>query len=131
MSLKTLVPDAHICIHTATICQRPSLVAQLVKNCLPKRLGFDPWVGKITWRKKWQPTPDYYLENSLYRRAWQATVNGATKSQTQLSCELSLSLSHTHTHTHMHIPSILLGTWDQKVSKFPYGLCLHWAKTSK
>ena len=19
--------------------------------------GFDPWVGKITWRRKWQPTP--------------------------------------------------------------------------
>ena len=21
------------------------------------RPGFDPWVGKIPWRKKWQPTP--------------------------------------------------------------------------
>jgi len=21
------------------------------------RAGFDPWVGKITWRRKWQPTP--------------------------------------------------------------------------
>ena len=20
-------------------------------------LGFDPWVGKIPWRRKWQPTP--------------------------------------------------------------------------
>ena len=19
--------------------------------------GFDPWVGKIPWRRKWQPTP--------------------------------------------------------------------------
>ena len=19
--------------------------------------GFDPWVGKISWRRKWQPTP--------------------------------------------------------------------------
>ena len=26
--------------------------------CLPcKRLGFGPWVGKIPWRRKWQPTP--------------------------------------------------------------------------
>ena len=23
----------------------------------PKRHGFNVWVGKITWRKKWQPTP--------------------------------------------------------------------------
>ena len=22
-----------------------------------KRCGFDPWVGKIPWRKAWQPTP--------------------------------------------------------------------------
>ena len=22
-----------------------------------KKCGFDPWVGKIPWRKKWQPTP--------------------------------------------------------------------------
>ena len=22
-----------------------------------RRLGFSPWVGKITWRNKWQPTP--------------------------------------------------------------------------
>ena len=22
-----------------------------------KRPGFDPWVGKIPWRRKWQPTP--------------------------------------------------------------------------
>ena len=22
-----------------------------------KRLGFDPWVGELPWRRKWQPTP--------------------------------------------------------------------------
>ena len=35
-----------------------SLVAQMVKN-LPAvwETGFDPWVGKIPWRGKWQPTP--------------------------------------------------------------------------
>ena len=22
-----------------------------------RRLGFDPWVGKSPWRRKWQPTP--------------------------------------------------------------------------
>ena len=22
-----------------------------------KRLGFDPWVGKIPWRREWLPTP--------------------------------------------------------------------------
>ena len=25
--------------------------------CQYRRLRFDPWVGKILWRRKWQPTP--------------------------------------------------------------------------
>ena len=24
-----------------------------------KRHGFDPWVGKIPWRRAWQPTPAF------------------------------------------------------------------------
>ena len=31
------------------------LVAQMVKICQQYR--FDPWVKKITWRRKWPPTP--------------------------------------------------------------------------
>ena len=36
-------------------------MAQRLK-CLPgilecRRPGFDPWVRKIPWRRKWQPTP--------------------------------------------------------------------------
>jgi len=26
-------------------------------SCQCRRHGFDPWVWKIPWRKKWQPTP--------------------------------------------------------------------------
>ena len=34
------------------------MVAQTVSVCLPcERPGFDLWVGKIPWRRKWQPTP--------------------------------------------------------------------------
>ena len=38
-----------------------SLVAQLVKN-LPQRgrPGFDPWVGKIPWRRERLPTPIFW-----------------------------------------------------------------------
>ena len=36
-----------------------SLVAQMVKRvCLQcRRPGFNSWVGKIPWRRAWQPTP--------------------------------------------------------------------------
>ena len=37
---------------------RASLVAQMVKN-LPatQRPGFNPWIGKIPWKREWLPTP--------------------------------------------------------------------------
>ena len=35
-----------------------SLVAQTVKVCLQcRRPRFDPWIRKIPWGRKWQPTP--------------------------------------------------------------------------
>ena len=37
-----------------------SLVAQMVKNLLQcGRSEFDPWVGKIPWRRRWQPTLEF------------------------------------------------------------------------
>ena len=33
------------------------MVKNLPANAGDKRCGFDPWVGKIPWRRKWQPTP--------------------------------------------------------------------------
>ena len=27
-----------------------------------RRLRFDPWFGKVPWRRKWQPTPVLLLE---------------------------------------------------------------------
>ena len=37
---------------------RASLVAQWWRILLPSRkCGFDPWIRKIPWRRKWQPTP--------------------------------------------------------------------------
>ena len=42
-----------------------SLLAQMVKS-LPSNLRreFDPWVLKISWRRKWQPTPVFLLGKS-------------------------------------------------------------------
>ena len=37
---------------------RASLVAQTVKNMpIMQDTQFDSWVGKIPWRREWQPTP--------------------------------------------------------------------------
>ena len=31
--------------------------------------GFDPWIGKILWRKAWQPTPVFLPEESHGQRS--------------------------------------------------------------
>ena len=47
-----------------------------------KRCGFDPWVGKILWRRAWQPTTVFLPEKFHGQRAWWATVHKGTNSQT-------------------------------------------------
>ena len=46
------------------------MVVQLVKN-LPavQRPMFDPWGGKIPWRRKWKPTPVFLPEKSYGERS--------------------------------------------------------------
>ena len=44
-----------------------------------RRPGFDPWVRKIPWRRKWQPTPVSCLENPMDRGGWQATAHGVRR----------------------------------------------------
>ena len=48
-----------------------SQVAPVVKNPPANAgdVGFDPWVGKIPWRRKWQPTPGFLPGASHGRRS--------------------------------------------------------------
>ncbi len=51
----------------------------------PKRCRFDPWVGKIPWRRKWQPTPVLLPGES---HGWRSLVGYSprvAKSRTRLS----------------------------------------------
>jgi len=49
--------------------------------CQCKRHGFDSWVRKIPWRRKWHPTPIFLPGQSMDRGDWRAIVNGVAKSQ--------------------------------------------------
>ena len=47
-----------------------SVVKNLPANAgYAKRLGFDPWIGKIPWRRKWQPTPIFLPRKSHRQRS--------------------------------------------------------------
>ena len=49
-------------------------------TCQCRRHRFDPWVGKIPWKKNWQPTPVFLPGKSHGQRgAWWAIVQGIAK----------------------------------------------------
>ena len=51
-----LLAPSFIHLHSVRTWATPTLI--LFCNCLQyRRPRFDPWVGKIPWRKKWQLTP--------------------------------------------------------------------------
>ena len=57
-----------------------SLVVQWFKKkyitCPCRRHRFNPWVGKIPWRKQWQPLQYPCLGNPMNGGAWQAMSGG-------------------------------------------------------
>ena len=57
-----------------------SLVAKNVKN-LPvmQETGFDPWVGKIPWRRAWEPTLVFLLGESHGQKSLVGYSPGVTK----------------------------------------------------
>ena len=68
------------------ICKWASLVAQLIKN-LPAmwRPGFESWVGKIPWRRKWQSIPVFLPQESHGQRSLAGYSPWGHKSRAQLS----------------------------------------------
>ena len=60
----------------------PRWLSAKASACRCRRPGFDPWIGKIPWRRTWQPTPVFLPgESHGQRGAWWATVHGVAKSR--------------------------------------------------
>ena len=57
-------------------------------------LRLDPWVGRITWKRKWQPAPVLLPEKFHGQRSPEGYSPWGCK-------ELDMT-EHTHTHTHTH-----------------------------
>ena len=92
----------------------------VVKNRRHKRRRYDPWVGKIPWRRKWQPISvslpgKFYEQRSLvgYNLWGPIPKNGTRQS------------IHTHTHAHTHTVHSALKSLFQLpffITPFPFPL---------
>ena len=69
-------------------------------SCLQsRRAGFDPWVGKILWRRKWQPTPVLLPGKS---HGWRSVVGYSPWGRKQ-----------SDTTERLHLPGATRAAWGQ------------------
>ena len=54
-------------------------VVLVVKNLLTNAGGFNPWAGKMPWRRNGNAFQYSCLENSMDKGAWWATVHGVVR----------------------------------------------------
>ena len=92
--------------HDGSVSKRICLQGRRHKRC-----RYDPWVGKIPWRRKWQPTLVFLPEESMDRGAWWATVQRVGHDNVSV---------HTHTiwlsnSTTRHIPKRNENIYTQKL----------------
>ena len=83
------------------ICVQISLVAQMVKCLQCGRPGFTPWVRKILWRRKWQPSPVLLPGKS---HGWRSVVGYSPWGHKESDTTVQL-----HFHFHSCLMSCCLG----------------------
>ena len=67
----------------------PWLLSGKESACQSGGQGFDPWVWKILWRRKWQLTPVFLLGKSHGQRSLVGCTPWIARSQTQLSYQMT------------------------------------------
>ena len=94
-----------------------------------RRPGFDPWVGKMPWRRKWQPTPVLLPGKS---HGWRSLVGYSPWGCKELDSTerllfLSLSCVHLKVYSdkfwHLCVPFAILGMCSD-IIVFLFGIFL-------
>ena len=66
--------------------------------CQCRRCGFDPWVGKIPWRRKWQPPPVFFIcccflfQKTYFFNLLSLAVSGLSCGMQDLRCSMQAFL---------------------------------------
>jgi len=77
---------------TCNLYRLPRWLSGKESACQCRRCCFDPWVGKIPWRRKWQPTPVFLLGESHRQRS---LVGNGPWGQRQLDTTSNWARTHT------------------------------------
>ena len=91
-----------------------------------KRCSFNPWVEKISWNRRWAPSP-VFLPGKSHGQGSLADYNpwGCKEPDTT---EYSHTRAHTHTHTHAHMHT---HTHTDSIYYYMFETWLRYAKLKK
>ena len=72
--------------------------------CQCRRCGFNPWVGKIPWRRQWQPTPVFLPGKS---HGWRSLVGYSPRGHKELDTTERLHFHSSGGHARLLFPWFL------------------------
>ena len=116
-------------------------MTQLVKNHLQcRRWEFDLLVGKIPWRRKWQPTlvflsGEFHQQRTLAGYSlWSCKELDTSEQLTLFTSLFSIRVSHNHrlqniTYTHTHSPALTLAAIQLCMLSSSYRTCAQMSHT--
>ena len=78
-------------MHT-TIYRLPRWLTGRESACQSKKHGFDPWVRKSLWRRKWQSLRYSCLEKPMDREPRQVTVHGVARIRQDFTTETTATV---------------------------------------
>ena len=84
--------------------QEPACQGRRLKSC-----GFNPWVEKILWRRKWQPSPVFLPGEPHRQRSLEGYIPWGPKES-----DTTERLSTAHTHIYSTQYSVLVGAGSAK-----------------
>ena len=93
-----------------------------------RRCGFSPWVGEISWRRKWQPTRVFLPEKSHRQRSpegcspWHCRVGHGWA--TEHACVHARARAHTHTRFSVILASCVIWPHLLDLLHLLYGMTL-------
>ena len=91
--------------------------------CQHRKCGFDPRIGNISWRRKWQPTPEFLPGRLQAMKTPRIIYYLATKQQQQQQQKVQRNINHLKSISLMwwHLSnSIFLSAFSISIKKTAY-----------
>ena len=90
-----------------------------------RRCELEHWVGKIPWRREWQPTPVVLPRESNGQRSLEGYILWGFKEWDMTEHGCACARAHTHTHTHTHTLTLQYSCQENSMDRGTWQAMIH------